>query len=80
MIDEKWLFSWKSDKFGWVVKAKSRLVMRGFKQCEDTYFGETFVPTVSILRVCLLSATACELDMDVCHFQVEQAFVRSKLN
>ena len=28
----------------------------------------------------LLSAIACELDLDVCHFDVEQAFVQSKLN
>ena len=26
----------------------------------------------------LLSAIACELDLDVCHFDVEQAFVQSK--
>ena len=28
----------------------------------------------------LLSAIACELDLDVCHFDVEQAFVKSKLD
>ena len=28
----------------------------------------------------LLSATACELDLDVRHFDVEQAFVQSKLD
>ena len=27
-----------------------------------------------------LSAIACELDLDVCHFDVEQAFVQSKLD
>ena len=28
----------------------------------------------------LLNAIACELDLDVCHFDVEQAFVQSKLD
>ena len=28
----------------------------------------------------LLSAIACDLDLDVCHFDVEQAFVQSKLD
>ena len=28
----------------------------------------------------LLSAIACKLDLDVCHFDVEQAFVQSKLD
>ena len=28
----------------------------------------------------LLSANVCELNLDVCHFDVEQAFVQSKLD
>ena len=28
----------------------------------------------------LLSAIACELDLDMCHFDVKQAFVQSKLD
>ena len=80
MIDVKWLFSWKSDEFGWISKAKSRLVARGFKQREGIDFGETFAPTVLSSCVRLLSAIACELDLDVCHFDVEQAFVQSKLD
>ena len=43
-------------------------------------FGETFAPTVSSSCVRLLSAIACELDLGVCHFDVEQAFVQSKLD
>ena len=75
VIDAKWLFNWKSDEFNWVSKAKSRLVARGFKQREGIDFGETFTPTVSSSCVRLLSAIACELDLDVCHFDAEQAFV-----
>ena len=74
------MFNWKSDEFGWVSKAKSRLVARGFKQREGVDFRETFAPTVSSSCVRLLSAIACELDLDVCHFDVEQAFVQSKLD
>ena len=74
------MFSWKSNEFGWISKAKSRLVARGFKQREGIDFVETFAPTVSSFCVWLLSAIACELDLDVCHFDVEQAFVQSKLD
>ena len=42
-----------------MVKAKSRLVARGFKQREGVDFGETFAPTVSSSCVRLLSAIAC---------------------
>ena len=74
------MFNWKSDEFGWVSKAKSRLVARGSKQREGIDFGETFAPTVSSSCLRLLSAIACELDLDVCHFDVQQAFVQSKLD
>lgn len=40
-IDSKWVLDWKADKHGWRVKAKARLVARGFKQPERNHFGET---------------------------------------
>ena len=80
MIDAKWLFSWKSDELDWVVKAKSSLAARGFKQRESIDFRETFAPIVSSICVRLLSAVTCKLDLDVCYFDVEQASVHSKLD
>ena len=74
MIDAKWVYTWKVDEHGWVVKAKSRLVARGFKQREEVDFSETFAPTVSSSCVRLLSAIACECGLDLCHFDVDQAF------
>ena len=70
VIDAKLLFSWKSNELGWIRKAKSRLIARGFKQREGIDFGETFAPTVSSYCVRLLSAIDCKLDLDVCHFNV----------
>ena len=60
-----------------MVKAKSRLVARGFKQREGVDFSETFAHTVSSSCVRLLSAIACEFDLDFCHFDVDQAFFQS---
>ena len=48
VIDAKWAYTSKVDKHGWVVKAKSRLVGRGFKQREGVDFSETFA---SLCRV-----------------------------
>ena len=63
-----------------MVKAKSRLVARGFKQREAVDFSETFAPTVWSSFVRLLSAIACELDLDLCHFYIDQTFVQSHLD
>ena len=80
MIDAKSVYTWKVDEQGCVVKAKSRLVARGFKQREGIYFGQTLAPTVSSSCVRLLSAIACEYDLDLYHFDVDQAFVQSHLD
>ena len=77
--DAKWVYTWKVDEHGWVVKAKSRLVASGFKQREGVDFSETFAPTVSSSCMGLLSAIACECDLDLCHFDADQAFVQSDL-
>ena len=42
-------------------------------------FGELFAPTVAVSSVRLLTAIACELDLDLCYFDVDQAFVQSDL-
>ena len=79
MIVAKWLFSWKSNELGWIKKEKSRLVAQRSNQRKSIDFRETFAPTLSSSCVRLLSAIACEPDLDVCHFDVEQAFIQSKL-
>ena len=79
LIDAKWVYTWNVDDHGWVVKAESRLVVRGFKQRDGIDFSETFAPTMSSSCVHLLSAIACECDLDLCHFDIDQAFVQSAL-
>ena len=59
--------------------AKLSLVERGFRQCEGIDVSETFAPVVSSFCVLLLSAIACERDLDLCHFDVDQASVQSDL-
>ena len=62
------------------MKAKLRLVAGEFKPCEGIDFGQAFAPTVLSSCVQLLTAFACGLDFDWCHFFVEQVFVQSKLD
>ena len=79
MIDAIWVYKWKVDGHEWVVKAKLRLIARGFRQCEGIDVSETFTPIVSSSCVLLLSAIACVCDLDLCHFYVDQAFVQPDL-
>ena len=76
----KWVYTWKTDEFGRVVRVKARLVARGFAQRDGVDFFETFSPCPSVTSIRLLAALACELGLDLCHFDAERAFVRSELN
>ena len=62
-----------------MVKAKLRLIARGFRQCEGIDVSETFASIVSSSCVLLLSAIACVRDLGLCHFDVDQAFVQFDL-
>ena len=74
------MYSWKSDEFGVVVRAKARLVARGLGQREGIDFFDTFSPCPSVMSIRLLAALACESDLHLCHFDAEQAFVQSDLD
>ena len=62
------------------MKAKARLVARGFSQREGIDYFDTFSPCPSAASIRLLAAIACELDLVLCHFDAEQAFVQSELD
>ena len=80
MVSAKWVYSWKVNELGHVVRAKARLAARGFAQRESIDFFETFSPCPSVASIRLLAAIACEFGWDLCHFDAEQAFVQSKLD
>lgn len=67
------------DAFGWPTKAKARLVARGDMQREFVDFGDLYAPTVAASSVRMLAALAIECDMELCHFDIDQAFVRADL-
>ena len=75
MISSKLIFDWKVDQFGWPTKAKARLVARGDMHREYIDFGDLYAPTVASSSVRLLADLACELDLELCHFDIDQAFV-----
>ena len=65
--------------YGWPTKTKARLVARGDEKRANIDFGELFAPNVAVSSVRLLTAMACELDPDLCRFDVEQAFLQSDI-
>ena len=52
---------------------------KGFKQREVIDFFETFAPPPAASCFRVLRAIACELGLDLCHFDADQAFVQLTL-
>ena len=80
-ISANWVLAWKTNEHGYVVRAKVRLVVRGFKTaCEGVYYVDNLAPTPAASCFCLLGAIAAELGLDLCNFDDEQAFVQWTLD
>lgn len=66
IIDAKWLFTRKTNEYGWVRETSSRLLAHGFEQREGT--DAPIVSSSSFCRLSAMIAVAC--DLDLCHFDV----------
>ncbi|CAB1107819.1 unnamed protein product [Ectocarpus sp. CCAP 1310/34] len=80
VIDARWVFKWKADEIGKIVKAKARLVAKGFKQKYGVDYVETFSPTANAASHRLVVALACKYNLELLHWDIEQAFVQSELD
>ena len=79
MIDARWVFKWKADKTGKIVKAKARFVAKSFKHKYGVDYLETFSPTANA-SMRLLVALTCKYNLELLHWDIEQTFVQSELD
>ncbi|CAN0243250.1 unnamed protein product, partial [Ascophyllum nodosum] len=75
-----WVFAWKVDKDGCVIKPKARLVARGFSKVHTVDFMETCSPTPEALHVKTAVAVAVERDWELRQLDVKQAFIQADLD
>ena len=79
-VSARWVFAWKVDKDGNIVKPKARLVARGFSQVHTVDFLETYASTPAASCVKLLVAIAVENDWKLRQLDVNQAFIQADLD
>jgi len=75
VIDNKWIYRIKTDGARNTVRFKSRLVVRGFRQCEGVDYGDTFSPVARYNSVLLLLAIAAAKNFELRQFDVSTAFL-----
>ena len=80
VVSARWVFAWKVDKDGNIVKPKARLVARGLSQVHTVGFLETFAPTPAASSVKLLVAIATKKDWELRQLDVKRAFIQADLD
>ena len=72
VLSAKWVYGWKSNEIGFATREKARLIARGCGQREGIDLFDTFALTPTTPSIRLSGVIACELDLDICHFDAEQ--------
>lgn len=75
----KWVYKVKSIPGTDSVKAKARLVARGFTQREGLDYTEVFAPVVRYDTVRIMLCIAAEKDLEIAQFDVKTAFLNGEL-
>ena len=80
IVSGRWVNSWKTDGDGQVLKAKSRMVARGFSQsyCDD--FLDVASPTVAPTTTKITSRVAVELGWPVKQYIHSSRYGRRRLH
>nr|GEW82491.1 retrovirus-related Pol polyprotein from transposon TNT 1-94 [Tanacetum cinerariifolium] len=75
----KWLFKNKHDEENTVIRNKTRLVMRGYRQEEGTDFKESFAPVARMEAIRIFLAYAAHKGFTVYQMDVKTAFLHGSL-
>ncbi|GJS08405.1 retrovirus-related pol polyprotein from transposon TNT 1-94 [Tanacetum coccineum] len=79
IIKLKWIFKVKQDEFGGALKNKVRLVAKGYRQEEGTYFEGSFAPVAHIEATRIFIANPANKNMTIYQMDVKTTFLNGKL-
>ena len=79
VVGSRWVHTYKGDRQGICLKAKFRVVAKGFTQVQDVDYHETTSPTPASAPVRMIAAITNEKGFPVFYLDVSQAFVQAPL-
>ena len=80
VVGTKMLYKRKIERDGKVEKYKCRLVAQGFWQVEGVHYTEKYSPTPATASIRMLLAMAAAKDVELRHFDAEQAFLMADID
>ena len=79
IIDNHWVFKFKTNNLKEGAKCKAHLVAQGFSQVPGIDFHQTYAPVAHQMSIKILIALATMLDWELDCFNAKCAFLRGKL-
>nr|GFC72859.1 retrovirus-related Pol polyprotein from transposon TNT 1-94 [Tanacetum cinerariifolium] len=79
VITLKWIYKVELDELGGILKNKTRLVARGYRQEEGIDFEESFAPVARLEAIRIFLAYATHKNMVVYQMDVKTAFLNGNL-
>ena len=73
------MFARKVDKAGYAIRAKARLVVKGFSRVHTVHFMKTYLPTLGELCVETVVVVAVGRDRELRQLDVKRAFIQANL-
>nr|GEU54220.1 integrase, catalytic region, zinc finger, CCHC-type, peptidase aspartic, catalytic [Tanacetum cinerariifolium] len=78
--EKMWIYKVKLDEYGDVLKNKSRLVAKRYRQAKGIDFEESFAPVARIEAIKIFIANATNKNMVIYQIDVKTAFLNGELN
>ncbi|GJW89758.1 retrovirus-related pol polyprotein from transposon TNT 1-94 [Tanacetum coccineum] len=79
IIALKWIYKVKLDEYGDVLKNKTRLVAKGYRQEEGIDFEESFAPVARIKTIRIFIANAASKNMTIYQMDIKTTFLNGEL-
>eukprot|EP00833_Pecoramyces_ruminatium_P015598 jgi/Orpsp1_1/1189630/evm.model.d7180000073350.1 len=76
----KWVFTYKRDDKGNIIKCKARLVARGFSQILGIDYVDTFSPTLKQDSLRIITALATYYKFNIYQLDIKAAYLNAELN
>ena len=79
VISSRWVFKYKRDSNGNIIKRKARLVAKGYTQQYGIDFKETFAPTLKQDTIRIITAIAVQHNFNIEQIDINSAYLNADL-